>query len=74
MEDVKVGEIYRHFKGTYHQILNIAYDSETLEKMVVYNHKDTSEVWVRPEKNFFDEISNRSDNITKQRYRFEKVN
>ncbi len=73
MNEVKVGETYRHFKGTYHEILNIALDSESLEKMIVYNHKGTSEVWVRPEKNFLEEIINRSDNITKQKYRFEKV-
>lgn len=30
--------------------------SETLEKMVVYKHLDTGEVWVRPKKMFLEKV------------------
>ena len=40
MSHVEIGKTYRHFKGTYHQVLNVALDSETQERMVVYNHKE----------------------------------
>lgn len=73
MDHVEIGKTYRHFKGTYHQVLNVALDSETQERMVVYNHKDDGQVWVRPEKNFLEEIPERADNITGQKHRFEKI-
>ena len=36
MREVKPGEYYRHFKDRLYQIVAIAKDSETEEKMVVY--------------------------------------
>ena len=73
MNEVKVGQIYRHFKGSLHTILNIALDSETTERMIVYDHVGTEEVWVRPEKMFLETIPERPDNITGQKVRFELV-
>lgn len=70
---IKVGQKYRHFKGFVIEVLNIATHSETLEKMVVYIHDDN--VWVRPLSMFLDkeDISNRKDNVTNQKYRFELI-
>ena len=77
MEEVKIGRVYRHFKGNYYFVENIAYDSETKEKMVVYKplyeRKDGRLIWVRPEKMFLEEITKRPDNITGQKVRFELV-
>ena len=39
MNPVKIGRVYRHFKGNYYFVENIAYDSETQERMVVYKLK-----------------------------------
>lgn len=36
MNTVEIGKIYRHFKGNYYFVENIAYDSENQERMVVY--------------------------------------
>ena len=36
MEKVETGKVYRHFKGNYYFVENVAYDSETQERMVVY--------------------------------------
>ena len=78
MEEVKVGRVYRHFKGNYYFVENVAYDSETKERMVVYkplyNREDGRLIWVRPEKMFLEEIPERPDNITGQKHRFELVN
>ena len=38
MEEVKVGQVYRHFKGNYYFVENVAYNSETKEKMVIYKN------------------------------------
>jgi hypothetical protein len=76
MEEVKIGKVYRHFKGNYYFVENIAYDSETQERMVVYKpiykREDNKQIWVRPEKMFLSEIpTDRPDNITGQTHRFE---
>lgn len=77
MQEVKVGRVYRHFKGNYYFVENIAYDSETKERIVVYKplyeREDGRKIWVRPEKMFLEEIPERPDNITGQKYRFEIV-
>ena len=75
MLEVEIGKVYRHFKGNYYFVENIAYDSETKERMVVYKplyeREDGRKIWVRTEKMFLEEIPERSDNITGQKYRFE---
>ena len=74
MDAVNIGKVYRHFKGNYYFVENVAYHSETQERMVVYkplyNREDSRTLWVRPEKMFLEEIPQRSDNITGQKNRF----
>ena len=75
MKEVIIGKVYRHFKGNYYFVENVAYDSETKERMVVYKplyeREDGRYIWVRPEKMFLEEIGDRPDNITGQKHRFE---
>ncbi len=75
MEKVQTGKVYRHFKGNYYFVENVAYDSETQERMVVYRplyeREDGKQLWIRPEKMFLEEIPERPDNITGQKRRFE---
>ncbi len=75
MEEVKIGRVYRHFKGNYYFVENVAYDSETKERMVVYKplypREDGRAIWVRPEKMFLEAIPERPDNVTGQKVRFE---
>lgn len=75
MEKVETGKVYRYFKGNYYFVENVAYDSETQERMVVYRplyeRKDGKQLWIRPEKMFLEEIPERPDNITGQKHRFE---
>lgn len=77
MNEVKIGKVYRHFKGNYYFVENIAYDSENSERIVVYkpiyDREDNRKIWVRPEKMFLSEIPERPDNITGQKHRFELV-
>ena len=74
MDHVKIGRVYRHFKGNYYFVENVAYNSETKERMVVYkplyNREDGHSIWVRPEKMFLEEIPERPDNITGQKNSF----
>ncbi len=78
MESVKIGRVYRHFKGNYYFVENIGYNSETTEAMVIYKtlyaREDNRQIWIRPEKMFLEEIPpSRQDNITGQKHRFELV-
>ena len=74
MENVKIGRVYRHFKGNYYFVENVGLSSETHERVVIYKSlydRDDSNIWVRPEKMFLEEIPERPDNITGQKHRFE---
>ena len=77
MQEVKIGKVYRHFKGNYYFVENIAFDSETQERMVVYkplyDRDDKKMIWIRPEKMFLEEIPESPDNITGQKVRFELI-
>ena len=77
MNEVKIGRVYRHFKGNYYFVEDIAYDSETKERMVIYKplyeREDGRKIWVRPEEMFLEEIPERPDNITGQKVRFKLV-
>lgn len=56
--DIKVGEKYKHFKGTVYRVIGIAKHSETLAEMVIY-HKDgdDTDLWVRPIEMWHDIVS-----------------
>ncbi len=76
MEKVKINGVYRHFKGNYYYVVDVALDSETQERIVVYKplyERTDSMLWVRPEKMFLESIPERPDNITGQTHRFELV-
>ena len=69
--DVKVGNVYKHFKGMKVKVIALAKNSETLEDMVVYEHLDTKEVWVRPYKMFISKVDKEKYPNISQEYRFE---
>lgn len=74
MNEVKIGKVYRHFKGNYYFVENVGLDSETKERVVIYKplyEREDSKIWVRKEKMFLEEIPERADNITGQKFRFE---
>lgn len=71
--EIKPKDKFRHFKGSIIEVVCVAKNSETLEDMVVYTHDNG--YWVRPMSMFQDkeEVLNRPDNVTHQKYRFEKI-
>ena len=72
--EVKVNGMYKHFKGTFHRVICIAKDSETLEEKVVYTHEDTGEIWVRNKFEFLSKVDKIKYPNIEQEYRFEEIN
>lgn len=70
---IKINGIYKHFKGTYHKVICIAKDSETLEEKVVYTHEDSGEIWIRDKKEFLSLVDQKKYPNIKQKYRFEFI-
>ena len=70
MKELKINGIYKHYKGDYYIVLDVAYHSETLEKMIIYRGLyDDNKLWSRPYDTFFDEV-----NKNGQKLRFELQN
>ena len=67
--EVEINGIYKHFKGDYYIVEDIALDCETLEKMVIYRALyEDGKLWVRSYKSFVEEV-----NKNNQKYKFELV-
>lgn len=57
MQEIKTGNIYRHYKGNIYKIIALARHSETGEDMIVYQNVDKGDIWVRP-KSMWNEVIN----------------
>lgn len=65
--NVIIGRIYKHYKGDYYIVENIAIHSETGEKMVIYRALyEDGKVYARPYDMFVEKI-----NKGNQEYRFQ---
>jgi len=66
--EIKLGE-YEHFKGNKYEVLGVAKNSETMEKLVVYKALyGNYDLWVRPLKMFLEEVEIEGKKIKRFRY------
>jgi hypothetical protein len=72
MRELKINGIYKHFKGDYYLVIDVAYDSETKEEYVVYRrlYGDMS-LWIRKKDMFLSEVDHEKYPNVCQKYRFE---
>ncbi|MBQ4357157.1 MAG: DUF1653 domain-containing protein [Acholeplasmatales bacterium] len=72
MRELKINGIYKHFKGDYYLVIDVAYDSETKEEYVVYRrlYGDMS-LWIRKKDMFLSEVDHEKYPNVSQKYRFE---
>ena len=70
--DIKIKGIYKHFKGDYYLVEDIALHSETMKKMVVYRklYEDAG-LYVRPYEMFLEKVDKIKYPEVAQEYRFE---
>lgn len=64
--------IYRHFKGNFYLLEDVVFDSETLERMVLYRQLyGERKLFVRPYEMFFSRVDRQKYPNIQQKYRFE---
>lgn len=75
MNEVKINHVYKHFKGDYYLVEDIAINSETGELYVVYRalYGDNL-LYIRPLKMFTSLVDHEKYPNVSQKYRFELQN
>lgn len=72
MNRLQINGIYRHFKGDYYILIDVAEHTETGEKMVIYRSLyEGAKLYARPYDIFFSEVDREKYPDVEQKYRFE---
>ena len=71
---LKIHGIYRHFKGNYYLVEDVAIHSEDLTEYVVYRQLyGEGGLYIRPKDMFLSEVDREKYPNVKQKYRFELI-
>ena len=58
MQELKIGGIYRHYKGNLYKVLMTARHSETEEELVIYEALyEQGGTWARPKAMFLEQVT-----------------
>ena len=72
MQEIVVGGLYRHFKGMYYYVKDIAVHSETGETFVVYQQLyDERKTFIRPYDMFASDVDHEKYPTVQQEKRFQ---
>ena len=75
MEELKIKGIYKHFKGDYYLVEDVAIDSETDQELVIYRMLyEDNKLYARPKDMFLSEVDHEKYPQVEQKYRFELQN
>lgn len=74
MNELKIGKIYKHFKGNYYLVIDIAEHTETKEKYVIYKALyGGCKTYCRPMDMFLSKVDKQKYPNANQEYRFEQI-
>lgn len=65
--------VYRHFKGDYYVVKELAKHTETGETLVIYTNLSNAETYARPLEMFVSKVDNEKYPDIEQEYRFQYV-
>ena len=70
--EVKIKGVYKHFKGDYYIVEDIANDAESLKKLVLYRGLyENAPLWARTYDDFLKEVNHEKYTKVEQQYCFE---
>ena len=70
--EIKIGDKFRHFKGTVYTVIALAKHTESEEELVIYRDGQGN-TWARPQKMFSSLVDKEKYPDITQKYRFEKI-
>ena len=72
MRELKIHGVYKHFKGNLYLVEDIAFHSDTTDKVVLYRALyGDGKLWCRPYDDFMSEVNHSKYPDISQKYRFE---
>ncbi len=73
--DIKINGVYKHFKGDYYIVIDIAYNVDNMERCVIYRALyGDGKLFVRSFDDFMDVVDKKKYPNCKQKMRFELQN